>query len=230
MADNENTSGEWRERIDEDVRTLGADVKLMGERIVGVESGISNLGRSFDRFYQSFEKSSTNQRELQRTQWPVIFGTVSILLILGGALGSGYLRDQNRIEKDVTVIKSKRISENDPVQDARIKDLEEEVIAIRANEHETILQDAQIATTVDELWERRNQVLEHMMDGHPRRIEGMLRDQLQGLRDHEEQALRRTERERVIYRELQNGLKERLDLMEDRWAAEHLTVHEGGHD
>ena len=219
----EDIGTDWRSSIDTDLRR-------QGEQLVGLKTEVNALSDNFSKFTHAFEASSVRQMELQKTRWPVIFGVVSIILVIIGGFAQAPLRDLARIEGDVLLIQGKRISENDPVQDARIKDLEEEVIAIRANEHETILKDAQITTMVDELWERRNQVLEHMMDGHPRRIEGMLRDQLQGLRDHEEQALRQTERERVIYRELQNGLRERLDLMEDRWAAEHLTVHGGGHD
>jgi len=158
---------EWRDRID-------TDVKNLSERIAGVETGIQSLSKSFDKFSHAFELSLERQTELQKTRWPVVFGVLSLALVVISGFMSGYLRDLNRIEHDVNKIQSKRWSENDPVQDARLKDLEKEVISIRASEH-NILRDNAIFTEELKLNKKyRENIREHIEDGHPRRVEALL--------------------------------------------------------
>ena len=158
---------EWRDRIDTDVRNLS-------ERIAGVEAGIDSLGRSFDKFSHAFENSIERQGELQKTRWPIVFGVLTLVLVVIGGFMSGYLRDLNRIENAVSKIQSKRWSENDPVQDARLNDVEKEVISIRANEHQ-ILEDNAVMMSLLELEQvQHERVRSHIEDGHPRRVEALI--------------------------------------------------------
>ena len=158
---------EWRERIDGDVRSLG-------ERMAGVESGMNALGRNFDKFSHAFEASIERQQEFSKTRWPLVLGVLTLVVIVVGGLAQGYLRDLNRIEADVKSIQSKRTSEADPVQDSRIGDAESEILGIRSNEHEIIMNNSVLASKIEELQHRREQVFDHMIDGHPVRIEKML--------------------------------------------------------
>lgn len=121
----------WRMRIDSDVRTLS-------ERMAGVETGMSSLGTSFDRFAHTFETSELKQQELGKTRWPVVFGALTLALIVIGGFLSGYVRDLERIEHSVETIRDNRMSSNDPRQDIELKDLQAEVTSIRANEHNAI--------------------------------------------------------------------------------------------
>ena len=127
----EEAHAAWRTRIDIDVRSLS-------ERLAGVETGMSALGSSFDRFAHTFEASERRQQELGKTRWPVVFGSLTLALIVVGGFLSGYVRDLNRIERNVEVIRGDRKSAEDPRQDVELKDLNAEVTSIRANEHETI--------------------------------------------------------------------------------------------
>lgn len=149
MADETNHTpvSEWRDNIDRDVRN-------MGERLAGVEAGIFSLGRNFDKFSNAFEQSNNRQAELQKTRWPLVFGVLSLVMVIAGAFLSGYLRDLNRIEADVLAIQGKRVSQNDAPQDARIAHLGERMKSIENSE--SVLE---------------NKLLNHVGDGHPRRVE-----------------------------------------------------------
>jgi hypothetical protein len=174
MAD---PTDEWRNQIDTDFRH-------MGERLVGVEAGISALSRSFDKFSHSFESTVARQQELQKTRWPLVLGVLTLVLVVISGFMSGYLRDLNRIEDDVLKIQAHRISEEDPVQNARIDDNSAEVTGIRLNEHKILTDNAAIMMQLEE-WEHiKNQGVNHMGDGHPERTEQMLDHNKLMLRDH----------------------------------------------
>ena len=132
---------DWRMRIDEDVRGLG-------ERMAGVETGMSSLGRSVDRLTHTFEASSERQVDLQKTRWPVVLGVLSIVTVVLSGFLSGYLRDLNRVEASVEAIREKRVSAEDPVQNAKLEDLQEEQIDIRAEEHRDMKRDSAIVERV----------------------------------------------------------------------------------
>jgi hypothetical protein len=209
---------EWRERID-------ADVKTLGERLVSVEVGISNLGRTLDRIYQSFENNAQNQRDMQKTQWPVIFGVLSLVLIIVGGVGSGYLRDQNRIEKDVTMIKNNRISANDPVQDQRLHRLEQEVLGLQGREHAILQSGAELANTVEAMERIRADYIGHVRDGHPQ----IIRDKVTNLSEQVDHRLNEVDARLRREIEIQEGYRQELqrqtELMEERWANEHTKGH-----
>ena len=128
----------WRTRIDTDVRSLS-------ERLAGVETGVTALGRSFDRFAHTFETSEGRQQELIKTRWPLVLSAITLGLIIVGGFLSGYIRDLNRVERGQAAIEQKverikgdRKSAEDPRQDIELKDLNAEVTSMRGNEHDTI--------------------------------------------------------------------------------------------
>ena len=210
---------EWRERID-------IDMRAQGERLAGVEAGVSSLGRTFDQFYKTFEQSSTNQRELQKTQWPVIFAVLGLVMIIAGGFLSGYLRDLNRVEDSVTEIKSKRISEEDPGQDIRLQDLEAEIIGIRANEHITFAKDAKNAAAVSTVAELRREFINHARDGHPARIEELMRLRMDMFITYKDEIRLVMQRELKLRDEIRDAIHDRLTRIELRWEQEHAS---GGH-
>jgi hypothetical protein len=209
----ENGDEEWRGRID-------TDMHKFGERLVGVESGVSALGRSFDKFSHSFDATVQRQQELQKTRWPLVFGVLSLVVVVIGAFMSGYLRDLNRIEADVLKIQSHRISENDPVQDTVINDNRAEIVAIRLNEHATVLNDATIATQIKELMTRKEQILAHMMDGHPGTMERMETHQNGMIREMEGDLQGRITRDLELHQREHERMVGRLERVE-----EHQRVH-----
>jgi hypothetical protein len=137
----------WKENIE-------ADVRNMGERLAGVEAGIRSLGQNFDRFSHAFETSTARQSELQKTQWPVVFGVLGLVAVVAGGFLSGYLRDLNRVESNVTAIQNHRTSEADAPQNARLEFLTDKMREVDKRDGET----AQALS-------------KHTSDGHPRRVE-----------------------------------------------------------
>jgi hypothetical protein len=198
---------QWRGQIDGDVRN-------MGERLVGVEAGISALARNFDKFSHSFEATVERQNDLQKTRWPLVFGVLSLVVVVLGAFLSGYLRDLDRIENDVLKIQSNRISKNDPVQDVYIRDNRSEVESMRLNEHKILTDNAAIMKQLEE-WEHiKNQGVKHMGDGHPARTEAMLDHNKLMLRDHEVHVEERLARE-------MDRIDRRLIILERQELSEH---------
>ena len=143
----EESHNRWKENIE-------ADVRHMGERLAGVEAGIRSLGQNFDRFSHAFESSTARQSELQKTQWPVVFGVLGLVAVVAGGFLSGYLRDLNRVESSVAAIQSHRTSEADAPQDARLEYLTDKMREIDKRDGETV-----------------QALIRHTSDGHPRRVE-----------------------------------------------------------
>ena len=162
---------DWRERIDKDVRILSNDV-------AGVKAEIKGLADGFNRFSKSFENVALRQQEIAKPNYIVVFGMatlgITILLALIGGWTSGYLRDLNRVETQVEVIRSDRVSKNDPKQDSRLDDVESEILAMRLNEHEDIRSDAQNKAKLDTLMHLEDDFNGHVIDGHPERIQELL--------------------------------------------------------
>ena len=162
---------DWRERIDNDVRNLSNDV-------AGVKAEIKGLADGFNRFSKSFENVALRQQEAAKPNYVVVFGIstigITIVLALIGGWTSGYLRDLNRVESQVEIIRSNRISQNDPKQDSRLDDVESEILAMRLNEHQTIAADAQNTAKLDTLIKLEDLFTEHVRDGHPERIQELL--------------------------------------------------------
>lgn len=120
MPDIPGNHDDWRVTID-------SDVKNLGERMAGVETGMESLGRNFDRFTHAFEASDNRQAELAKTRWPVVLGVLSIITVVLSGFLSGYLRDLNRVEENVKTIQSKRVSAQDPAQNLQITELQRRV-------------------------------------------------------------------------------------------------------
>ena len=224
----ENTDEDWRNQIDIDVRSLSNVLSKQGERLVGVEASISALGRNIDKFSHSFEATVERQQELQKTRWPLVLGVLTLVMVVIGGFMSGYLRDLNRIEGDVKAIQSNRKSEQDPVQNARIADAEAEILGIRSDDHSIMMTLSAVETRLDEWDEVRLMGVVHMQDGHPRRIEKMLQDLEQALRDYKTDSNVKATRELAIQQQFQHGLEKRIETMENRWAAEHTAPHHRG--
>lgn len=141
----------WRARIDGDVRSLS-------ERLAGVETGMSSLGTSFDRFAHTFEASELKQQELGKTRWPIVFSSLTLALIIIGGFLSGYLRDLTRVELNLTRVEDaldqlmrNRTSAQDPRQDIELKDLNAEVTGMRLNEHKAIAHAADARSRINAL-------------------------------------------------------------------------------
>jgi hypothetical protein len=182
------TDEQWRGQIDGDVRN-------MGERLVGVEAGISALARNFDKFSHSFEATVERQNDLQKTRWPLVFGVLSLVVVVLGAFLSGYLRDLDRVEGDVISIQSKRVSEEDPVQNSTILDNLREIQGIRLNEHKVMTENVKLQTILDEWRPIKDMGVAHMSDGHPGRVEAMLKEYVDHMVRLEERLDTRWDRE-----------------------------------
>jgi hypothetical protein len=143
MTDNINE--EWRERINRDVRSLS-------ERVAAIDAGLESLGVVLDKFTHRFDVSINEQRLSHQTKWPVILGVLTlVVIIIGGFMRVsllGYVRDLNRVEKSVASINNNRTSWSDPVQDEKLKDIQDEIVAMRLNEHDTLKADAIIGEKV----------------------------------------------------------------------------------
>ena len=211
-------TGEWRDRIDADLRAQRTDMHNLGERVAGVESGITNLGRSFDRFSRSFEDSKNLQQESQKTRWPVVFAGIGVVLVIIGGFSQGYLRDLNRVEGQVSKIQAKRVSAKDPVQDARLAELEGEIRLIRAEEQKILQRDADSSARIDVMMQHRHEIIEHTRDGHPHRIEKELHDLQDDLKEFKADAKATLARELAVGRdthaEMMGVMDNKLDSLE----------------
>jgi hypothetical protein len=190
----EESHNRWKENIE-------ADVRHMGERLAGVEAGIRSLGQNFDRFSHAFESSTARQTELQKTQWPVVFGVLGLVAVVAGGFLSGYLRDLNRVESDVTAIQGNRISKEDAPQNARLKILTSEIEKIHMRDNEAL-----------------QALIKHTSDGHPRRVEEQvneLRRDLGHMTNELDRVMLADPRQDEVLRSLQEQAKH---LREDREA------------
>jgi hypothetical protein len=203
----EDDHREWKGQVDSDIRGFG-------ERIAGVESSVTNLGRSFDKFSHSFESTVERQNELQKTRWPLVFGVLSLVVVVLGAFLSGYLRDLGRVEGDVIDIRSNRVSEQDPVQNATILDNLREIQGIRLNEHKVMTENVRLQTIFDEWRPIKDMGVEHMSDGHPGRVEAMLDDYV----DH---MVRLEERLNTQWNKELDRLESQIHLLQRQELSEH---------
>jgi len=220
----ETTNDDWRDHLSSLDNELRSDLRQQGERLAGVEAGITNLGRSFDHFSRSYEEHARSQREANKTQWPIVFSVLGLVAVVAGGFLSGYLRDLERIEGNVVAIDTKletRVSDEDPGQDIRLRDLESEVVGIRANEHITFAKDAENAAAVATVAELKREFINHARDGHPERIEQMLVDRMERFKDYKEDIRMEITRELTLRDEIRDEIHKRLDLVEKRWAEEH---------
>jgi hypothetical protein len=122
------------------------------------------------------------------------------LITLGvGGLGQiylqGYLRDFTRVEAELNKVKSKRVSEEDPVQNATILDNLREIQGIRLNEHKVMTENAKLQTIFDEWRPIKDMGVQHMSDGHPGRVEAMLKEYVDHMVRLEERLDTRWDRE-----------------------------------
>ena len=178
---------EWRERIEADFRELTADVR-------GLQTGVANLGTAFDKFTHRYDTNAAESRMSHQTQWPVIFaGLTLVVIILGGFMKvslAGYVRDLNRIEESVLTIQGNRTSLADPVQDEKLKDIQEEIVAMRLQEHTTLRGDAimhervaENTRTIDDRYERIDERLKREIVVHDK-IRGRLENRIHSLDGH----------------------------------------------
>ena len=220
----ETTNDDWRDHLATLDNELRSDLRQQGERLAGVEAGITNLGRSFDHFSRSYEEHARSQRESNKTQWPIVFSVLGLVAVVAGGFLSGYLRDLNRIEGNVVAIDTKletRVSDEDSGQDIRLQDIEAEILGIRANEHITFKKDAENAAAVATVAELKREFINHARDGHPERIEQMLVDRMERFKDYKEDIRMEITRELTLRDEIREAIHKRLDLVEKRWAEEH---------
>lgn len=213
----ENQIDDWKNRIDSDVRKLS-------ERMAGVETGMSGLTSSFDRFSIAFNESVARQRDMHRPQWQVIFGALTLIAIVLGGFVSGYVRDLNRIEYNVENIRSNRMSSADPVQDEAINDIQQEIISIRSNEHTNFDRDATNSTQLGVLMDYKESFIEHIKDGHPRRIEGLLDLRMDIFENYKDDIRMEITRELNLRNEIRDNIHQRLDRIEHGWVSEHMHV------
>jgi len=220
----ETTNDDWRDHLATLDNELRSDLRQQGERLAGVEAGITNLGRSFDHFSRSYEEHARSQRESNKTQWPIVFSVLGLVVVIAGGFLSGYLRDLERVENNVVAIDTKletRVSDQDPSQNVRLSDLEAEILGIRENEHATFAKDAQNAAAVSTLKELRREFINHARDGHPQRVEAMLNDRMERFKDYKSDIRMEITRELTLRDEIRDEIHKRLDLVEKRWAEEH---------
>ncbi len=111
-----NINSGWRDKINSEVCSLLS-------RVVGIESAMDQLLQGFKMLTNSIESSADRQFENNKTKWPNIFAGGGLLALLLGAFLNGYVRDMQRIEKDVLHLRENRTSLSDPVQDEGIRTL-----------------------------------------------------------------------------------------------------------
>lgn len=209
---------------------LDNDVRVLGERMVGVEAGVNSLGRTFDQFYATFEQTTSLQRNAQKTQWPVIFGVLALVLTIIGGFMSGYLRDLNRVENSVSAIKERRQSDVDPVQTSQIIDLAAKLEPLRESNNRVSERSARNEALAEEMRGVKNEFITHIRDGHPERVDA----KIEVLKDEVERRFKESYEQEDFYRESNEErlarMRERIDLLENRWAVEHTTGHGSHHE
>ena len=210
---------DWRERIDKDVRSLSSDV-------AGVKAEVKGLADGFNRFSKSFESVALRQQEAAKPNYIVVFGIstigITIVLALIGGWTSGYLRDLDRVESQVELIRGNRLSQNDPKQDSRLDDIEAEILAMRLNEHAIIAADAENRAKLESIIKIEDEFNKHKDDGHPDRIQELLTTRSSIFKTFKEDLSRQTE---VKDAEIARRLLKLEGLINDRITHE-LTMNE----
>ena len=211
---------DWRERIDNDVRTLSNDV-------AGVKAEIRGLADGFNRFSKSFENVAIRQQEAAKPNYIVVFGIstigITIVLALIGGWTSGYLRDLTRVEHMVEIIQSNRFSENDPEQNSRLKNLENHVNHMGVELDSSIAHRAASIAYIKQLEKMELDVEEHAKDGHPDRIQDMLEMRMDVFEEYKKDLRMEISRELQLRDEIRDNIHQRLDNVEERWADEHIS-------
>ncbi|GAF72063.1 unnamed protein product, partial [marine sediment metagenome] len=95
-----------------------------------------------------------------------------------------------RLEAGLTAVEAVRKSDADPVQDEKLEDLQEEIVAMRLNEHNDIRDDAIVHEMVKEnvrmiqfQYERMDERLKREIVVHDK-IRGRLEARIHGLESH----------------------------------------------
>ena len=81
------------------VAALEAQVRGHGEDIGALRRGLEDLGRDVRRGIDDLANKLAQQ---QRTPWSVLIGFGGLILVIVGMMGSGYVREQGRIEAEVS--------------------------------------------------------------------------------------------------------------------------------
>ncbi|HIF54717.1 MAG TPA: hypothetical protein EYQ57_06020 [Methylococcaceae bacterium] len=101
-----NINSGWRDKINSEVCSLLS-------RVVGIESAMDQLLQGFKMLTNSIESSADRQFENNKTKWPNIFAGGGLLALLLGAFLNGYVRDMERIEKDVLRLRENSTSQRE---------------------------------------------------------------------------------------------------------------------
>lgn len=121
MTDKHNkrdTDSTWKNQIDSDVRDLS-------ERMAGVETSLSSVSSGMNRLIESVNTVITKQSDSTKTPWANYIAAGSLFLVIIMMLGSGYVRDLDRVEEDVDKVSERVV--NDPRQDQAIMQLQKDV-------------------------------------------------------------------------------------------------------
>lgn len=103
-----------------DARTAAA----LDQRVVSLESNVSNLIKAIEKLNTSFESLARSLMHSEKTNWPLFVSVVAVAITLIAGLGWMWIRPlESRIER----IETNRYSIQDEPQNVRIDLLKEEM-------------------------------------------------------------------------------------------------------
>jgi len=93
VDNNYNRDKDWRVAMEGDVKDLSTEV-------AGIKSEVASIGKSMEHLIIAFDRSSARDLDSQKTPWANYIAAGVLVVLMVGMVGSGYVRDLERIEQD----------------------------------------------------------------------------------------------------------------------------------
>lgn len=196
------------------------------ERLAKTETAVENITKDIAQLMHAVEMLSRTVAGVGRTDWGVLIGggmlILSIVAMVGGALGTGFLRDMNRVERDVRdhdkwatqkameleFERGKAQQQREDLRSAVVKldtDLQREMRDVNATTEEKI-------RTVEATSEARIDAVDRRMQNEITNVVSLMQDRLHMLEDYQLRARElnaaQGERARAIERAVFGGRSE----------------------
>jgi len=81
----------WRLTIDREVKDLSNEMS-------GMKAGMDAMNKTMLNLVDAFDGAQSKQQENQKTPWANYLSAFALILVMVGMVGSGYVRDLNRLE------------------------------------------------------------------------------------------------------------------------------------
>lgn len=108
---------------------------LLEERVSAMESDIRALSHNFESFSADIKAAIGRMQDHRRTSWPALASWAGVILMIVTMAGSGYVRDQARIEKALIKLTDSHIEhmseDGHRAMMQRVSSVEEELKDIR---------------------------------------------------------------------------------------------------